>query len=163
MRERTAKVRIGDGADQVEVLVRSATQNDLHEIVALSRTTDRFRVSPYTGFEVDRGELAFWIDDDRSIVLVATEAGRVIGYAYGVCVSPRWFFFDGFVVAPDVREMGVGKTLYADLVERCRERGLQLIQGLVKASDDSSLEYWVERGFEPGTCCTWVEHWIDEE
>ena len=163
MRERAVKLRIGERADEVEVSLRSATQDDLHEIVALSRTTDRFRVSPYTGLEVDRDELAFWIDDDRSIVIVATEGGRVIGYAYGVCVSPRWFFFDGFVVARDVREAGVGKTLYADLVERCRDRGLQLIQGLVKAADDSSLEYWINRGFEPGSCCTWVEHWIEEE
>lgn|GEM_PF-7033047 len=139
-----------------------ATIGHVDGIIALSRTTSKFQVSPYTGTELDDEELTFWIEDDQSVVLVACIADVVVGYACGVAISPKWFFFDGFVVAPDLRRCGIGKLLYAYLVEICHARGLQLIQGLVKQGEDSSLEYWLERGFDVGTPCIWVEHWIDE-
>lgn len=138
-----------------------ATVDQLDEIVALSRTTPKFEVSRYTGSELDYDELAFWIEDDRSIVLVACVSNVVTGYANGVIISPKWFFFDGFLIAQEKRGYGLGQELYAYLVDICRARGVQFIQGLVTKGRDSSLEYWLRQDFEAGKVCTWVEHWIN--
>jgi len=141
------------------VIIREAAPEDVSQIISNSQTTDRFRVSAYTD-EMDEEELRFWITDERSIVIVAVLDTRLVGYAYGLCLSPKWFFFDEFVLIPQVRGRGIGKKMYTYLREVCRKRGLQLIQAIVKDDESKALEYWIGRGFEQGSKCIWVEDWL---
>lgn len=54
------------------ILFRFAISSDVKGILNLSKTTDRFRISEETD-KLDVDELLYWIDDPRSIVLVAEE------------------------------------------------------------------------------------------
>lgn len=144
------------------VVIRAATVEDVPQIVLNSKTADRFRMSEFI-HEVDEEELHFWVSDPRSIVIVSTLASKLIGYAYGFIISPKWFFFDAFLVIPEFQNKGIGKKMYGYLRKECKRRGLQLIQGLVKETDNSSLNYWIARGFEDGCKCIWVEDWLDED
>lgn len=141
------------------VVIREATEEDISQIVSISQTTNSFRMSKFTD-EIDEEELRFWISDPRSIVIVTVFDSILLGYAYGFCLSPKWFFFDAFLVASQVRRTGIGKKMYAYLRETCRLRGLQLIQGLIKKSEPKALKYWTARGFHRGSKCVWVEDWL---
>lgn len=145
-----------------EIVIREATSEDIPQIISSSRTTNRFRMSKFTN-EVDEEELRFWISDPRAIVIVAMLDSELIGYAYGFCLSSKWFFFDAFLVVPRDRRSGIGKEMYAYLREACRMRGIELIQGLVKEGDPETLDYWIDSGFEQGSKCIWVEDWLDED
>jgi GNAT superfamily N-acetyltransferase len=145
-----------------EIVIREATSEEIPQIISSSRTTNRFRMSEFTN-EVDEEELRFWISDHRTIVIVAMLDTELIGYAYGFCLSPKWFFFDAFLIVPKARRSGIAKEMYAHLREACRVRGLELIQGLVKEGDPERLNYWINRGFEQGYKCVWVEDWLDED
>lgn len=139
--------------------IRKATERDIPQIIAISQTTNSFKMSNLIN-EIDEQELRFWISDKRSVVLVSVFNSVLLGYAYGFCISPKWFFFDELVVSPRVRGIGVGKKMYAYLREKCQKRGLQLIQGLVKESKIKTLKYWTVRGFHKGSKCIWVEDWL---
>lgn len=145
-----------------EIVIREATSEDVRQIISSSRGTSRFRMSEFTN-EVDEEEVRFWISDVRSIVIVATHDSGLLGYAYGFCLSPKWFFFDVFLVVPRARKSGIGKEMYAYLREACRMRGIELIQGLVKDGDPEALDYWIDSGFEQGSKCIWVEDRLDED
>ena len=72
--------------------IREANPTDIPQILKSSKTSDRFRMSEYTN-EINEEEIRYWINDSRSIVLVAEIDKKVVGFAYGVIISPRWFFF----------------------------------------------------------------------
>lgn len=146
---------------QREVVLRQATMDDVPQILDLALTTDRFKVSSVTdGLEEE--ELRFWIADERSLVLVAADGPEILAYAYGFCVSPTWFFFDEFLVSSRFRDSTLGKSMYAYLRSLCKQRNIELIQGLVKDGEPRLLAYWASRGFVEGCKCIWVEDWINE-
>ena len=142
--------------------IREANPEDIPQIIKSSKTSDRFQMSEYTN-EIDEEEIRHWINDSRSIVLVAEIDRKIVGYTYGVRVSPRWFCFDALLVVPDFQNMGIGKSMYQYLRNKCKRQGLHFIQGLVKDSKNSSLDYWLKLGFEEGAKCIWVEDWLVED
>lgn len=144
------------------IKIRKAILEDLPQILKRSKISDRFRMSKYTN-EIDEEEIKYWINDSKSIVLVAEIDKKVVGYACGVMISPRWFFFDAFLVVPEFQNMGVGKKMYQYLRNKCKAQGLHVIQGLVKDSKNNSLNYWLNLGYEEGSKCIWVEDWLDED
>lgn len=144
---------------KTEIVFRKAKSNDIPQILELSKITDSFHISKYTN-EVDKKELNYWISDSRSIVIVATDKSRVIGYAYGTCLSKMWFYFDSFFIATEFRKYGIGKKMYYYLRDICYKRGIELIQGLV--IDENNLRYWIALGFEKGKNCIWVEDWLND-
>jgi GNAT superfamily N-acetyltransferase len=154
-------IRTGSPERQREVLLRPATADDVPQILGLTPTTERFKVSTNTD-GIDEDELRFWIADERSVVLVAADGSEILAYACGFCVSPKWFFFDTFLVSPRAQNSGLGKGMYAHLRGLCKQRGIELVQGLVKDGDPRALAYWTARGFEEGCRCVWVEDWLDE-
>jgi len=144
------------------VKIRNAIIGDLSQILKISETSGRFRMSEWTD-KIDEEEIRFWISDARSIVLVAEFDQKIVGYACGVAMSPRWFYFDAFLVIPEFQNMGVGKKMYLHLQNKCKAQGIHVIQGLVKDGKGNSLNYWLDLGYEEGAKCIWVEDWIDEE
>jgi GNAT superfamily N-acetyltransferase len=144
-------------------VIREAIREDVTEILSLSKADEHFKMSEFTGTH-DEEELHYWISDPRSIVIVATRRSQVIGYACGFLLSPKWFFFDTFLVAPEFRNKGIGARLYSHLRNECKRKGgLQLIQGLVKTGKGNSLRYWTKQGFEEGNRCIWIEDWLDDD
>jgi GNAT superfamily N-acetyltransferase len=144
-------------------VIREAIREDVTEILSLSEADKHFQMSEFTS-TYDEEELHYWISDSRSFVIVATRRSRVIGYASGFILSPKWFFFDTFLVAPEFRNQGIGSRLYSYLRNECKRHGsIQLIQGLVKTGKGNSLSYWISQGCEEGSRCIWVEDWLDDE
>ena len=144
------------------MIIREATSEDVPQILMSSKTSNRFRMSEFTK-EIDEEEIKYWINDSRSIVLVVEIDKKVVGYAYGVIISPKWFFFDAFLVIPEFQNMGIGKKMYQYLRNNCKAKGLHFIQGLVKDSENNSLNYWLNLGYEEGAKCIWVEDWLVED
>ena len=144
------------------LVIREATTGDVPQILLHSRATGRFRMSEFTDAP-DEDELRFWVSDPRSLVIVAVRCSEVVAYACGFFLSPKWFFFDTMLVAPRLRNRGIGKRLYVHLRTRCKMAGVQVIHGLVKAGGKGALGYWSKLGFEEGSQCTWVEDWLDDE
>lgn len=143
---------------------RPALECDLVDIIQIAESTDKFTISDEIT-EIDEDEVKFWITDSRSIFVVAqysyNDAEKVVGFAYGTCISPRWFAFEAFAVHPDFRNHGVGKSMYGYLRSICKERDISLIQGLVVDGENSSLQFWINLDFEIGETCIWVEDWLE--
>jgi len=158
----TVELHVGDSSGATLVFVRSAKEDDVIQIVEINRTTDRFQMSTYTK-AASPEELQYWVGDPRSIFIVAAVEKKILGYAHGVCISPKWFFFDAIVIDPSSQRCGLGNHLYETLRKECRELGIELIQGLVKDDHDRALDYWIARGFEVGCNCIWVEDWVEDE
>lgn len=153
---------VGNKPKKARVIFREAVIEDVPQIMAISKNIDSFRMSEFTN-GVDKEELSFWISSQNAIVVIANAGSELIGYGYGFCLSPKWFFFDAFAVTSSFRGMGIGKEMYAFLRDECQLRGFDLIQGLVKNEQTSSLNYWTKLGFEEGSKCIWVEDWLDED
>jgi len=162
MKIKQLNLLVGSKSKKAKVIFREAVIEDVPQIMAISKNIDSFRMSEFTS-GVDKKELAFWISSQNAIVVTANIESELIGYGYGFCLSPKWFLFDAFTVISAFRGMGIGRKMYAFLRDECQSKGFDLIQGLVKDKQASSLNYWTKLGFEEGSKCIWVEDWLDED
>ena len=84
--------------------------------------------------------------------LVAERQGEVLGYAYGVPFAQRpayrWSAEVSVYLAAGARGSGVGSALYAALLERLRERGMQVALARVAQPNAASEALHARFGFE---------------
>lgn len=84
--------------------------------------------------------------------LVAERHGRVLGYAYAVPWKPRQAYRRScettIYLDPDHTARGVGRRLYADLVERLADLGMHTAIGGIALPNPASIALHESLGFE---------------
>ena len=84
--------------------------------------------------------------------LVATEAGLVIGYACASRWKGRWAYrysVESTIYLESSRaRRGMGRVLYAALIERLRERGIHAVIGGIAMPNEASVGLHERLGFE---------------
>jgi len=100
----------------------------------------------------DRTEFERRIDETVGIYpyVVYETNGRVIGYAYAHKFRPRdgYRFCAELSVYTDGSEKGVGRRLYAAVIELCRLCGLKNLYGVVVSPNPKSFALHKATGFE---------------
>jgi len=85
--------------------------------------------------------------------LVLEEAGRVVGYAYGVPFNPRpayrWAAQVSVYLEPGLRRRGGGRALYEALLTRLAERGYRSVLAGMALPNDASEGLHRALGFTP--------------
>ncbi len=85
-------------------------------------------------------------------LLVAKEAGVVLGYAYSVAYRPRGGYAStketSIYLAPSGRGRGIGRVLYGDLLKRLRADGMHTAIAVIAAPNPGSAALHRALGFE---------------
>jgi L-amino acid N-acyltransferase YncA len=109
--------------------VRAAGAGDAEAIARIYNAAIAARVATFESEPRTPEERRSWLarHDDRHPVLVAVDAGRVVGFASVEAYRAR-ACYDGVgefsvYVAPEARRSGVGRLLLEALVARCGELG----------------------------------------
>ncbi len=143
------------------VAVRRASAADVPALVGLweelwaaqAAGDARLAASPMAPMVMRR-----WMEEhvasDRAEVLVAEEAGRVVGYALGTIVEnppvvPHQFYghFADLAVTEAARRRGVGTRLADALHAWFRSRGLPYVQVQVTARNAAGRAFWRRTGY----------------
>jgi phosphinothricin acetyltransferase len=134
--------------------IRTATEADLPAVTAIYNqavleTTATFDLEPRSLEDRRR-----WLNerDPRHPVLVAEEAGEVVGYASLGPWNRKAAYADTaetsmYVAAPH-RGRGVGRALKVALIERARELGMHALIAGVAEGSEASLHLNLSLGFE---------------
>lgn len=146
------------------VIVRRATQADVERAAVLGAEIVRHhhRTNPARFFLLDDIEqgYAWWLSQElargEAVVLLAEQAGRIVGYSYGAIEPRDWSVLldqhgalhDLFVV-PEARRGGVGKALVSALMEALRELGATLFVLRVMVQNEPARRLAEEFGFAP--------------
>lgn len=101
--------------------------------------------------------------------LVATEVDRIVGYACASRWKGRWAYrysVESTVYLESSRtRRGMGRVLYAALVERLRERGIHAVIGGIALPNEASVALHERLGFEKVAHFRQVgfklERWVD--
>ena len=84
--------------------------------------------------------------------LVAERDGRVVGYAYATAFNERpayrWSASVSVYVATEFRGQGVGRDLYADLLDRLRAAGFRMACAGITLPNPASVALHESLGFE---------------
>jgi ribosomal protein S18 acetylase RimI-like enzyme len=98
-------------------------------------------------------------DDDKSLgrlarrnpglVLVATEAGKVVGSALGAWDGRRGWIYH-VATAKDHRRRGIARRLVAQVEAALRDLDCPKINVLVRGESDGGSAFWKALGYEPG-------------
>jgi GNAT superfamily N-acetyltransferase len=148
-----------------DVIVRRAEPHDtaaLGELgIALMRThyafDDRRFLEPTTA---DAGGYARFLesqlDDDDSVVMIAEQRGRIVGYVYAAIEPLSWKelrdecgFIHDLLVSDDARGRGVGESLLDAAIQWLDERGMPRVVLGTAAQNETARRLFERRGFRP--------------
>lgn len=141
--------------------VRDATESDVDAIVEMSSkfyATTNYR--SYANMDADTVAGLVRMLIDTSVMLVAEDAGEIVGMA-GMVVAP--FLFNTSIkgahevvwyVSPDSRGSGAGKDLLAAVEQQAKAKGCRIIQMLTLATSPVQAGQYYERaGFAHSETC----------
>ena len=84
---------------------------------------------------------------DRALVVEADATGEMIGFLLGF-VDPHGTGYVHLVgIHPDYRRKGVGRLLYKDFVEACREAGCVRMKAITTLGNDVSIRFHLALGW----------------
>lgn len=156
-----------------DVLIRRAEAGDaalLGELgIALMRTHYAFDsrrfMEPNTADAAGYAQfLVSQLDDDDAIVMVAEQAGRIVGYVYAAIEPLSWKdlrdecgYIHDLLVDDAARGRGAGEALLNAAIEWLRERGMPRIVLGTAAQNETAQRLFTRRGFRP----TMIEMTLD--
>ncbi len=138
-----------------DLVVREATEADLDDI---TRIYDQYIVGSAVSFDTEpwsRERRRSWWDDHqghpRLVVLVAEDAGEVVGTAYSSWYRPK----DGYarsvetsiVLDRDHVGRGIGRRLYGELLDRVAAAGTHRAYAVVTIPNEASVGLHHALGF----------------
>lgn len=136
------------------MFIRDATASDAEAILAIYNpyvigTTITFEETP-VGAEEMRGRIAK--NGTEYAWLVYEDEGRVLGYAYASRWRERCAYRSSaestVYVAEGAHGRGIGRALYAALLERLRARGVHVVIGGIAMPNERSVGLHEALGFE---------------
>jgi len=157
-RGRTEEGRLRDvpgpeGVSAPETVFRLATRADA---AALLRIYGCYIATPIT-FEYELPSLPAFVERMDAIIgvypyLVCEQAGRIVGYAYAHRQMERaayqWNAELSVYLDPDAVSQGLGRRLYAALMELLRLQGVRLAYALVTVPNPASEHLHGASGFQ---------------
>lgn len=149
----------------LDLLIRRAEPADVAALgelgIALMRThyafDDRRFLEPT---QADAAGYAWFLqsqlEDDASVVLVAEQHGRIVGYVYAAVEPLSWKELRGecgyihdLLVTDTARGRGTGDGLLDAAIEWLRERGMPRVVLGTAAQNDIARRLFERRGFHP--------------
>lgn len=154
------------------MLIRSAVDSDLDEILAIHNAAIRDSLAIWTEIEVDRADRERWLaahDAAGHPVIVAEIDGAVAGYAaYGPWREKsgyRHTVENSVYVAEGFQRQGIARLLMVDLIELARENGIHVMIAAIEAGNLASIALHEQLGFEPPQIMREVgikfDRWLD--
>ncbi|MDY7041620.1 MAG: GNAT family N-acetyltransferase [Chloroflexota bacterium] len=153
------------------ITVRRATEADVPAIVPLwkemmafhAALDPRFRPDPDGDVHWSRA-ISAWMQAEDNCVLVAEAEGQIVGYTVGMMrENPPVLLplYHGFVsdicVAPEWRQRGVGRRMFAALKMWFRQQGADHIELRVAHNNPTSQAFWRKMGCEDYMDSMWCE------
>jgi ribosomal protein S18 acetylase RimI-like enzyme len=147
-----------------ELLIRPAERRDLPRVAELAAELVRMHHAEDPGrfFLVDKVEEGyFWwlsreLERAGAAILVATRAGRVVGYAYGTLEERDWnMLLDAhgalhdIFVAAEARRGAVGRRLLDAMVARLEQMGAPRIVLSTMVGNEPAQRLFRQVGFRP--------------
>lgn len=153
------------------MVIRAATE---HDLPAIKGIYDHEVLTGVATFDMEPPPLEKWGERLASAeagehLLVAEREGAVVGYAYSTAYRPRLAYArtreTSVYLAPEAVGRGLGRALYADLLDRLRGDGMHVALGVIALPNDASEALHRAFGFERVGVLPEVGHkfgrWID--
>jgi L-amino acid N-acyltransferase YncA len=153
------------------MVIRPAAEADLSAVKAIY---DHQVLTGTATFDLEPPALDYWrsrLDSTHrgDHLLVATEDGAVLGYAYSASYRPRPAYArtreSSVYLAADAVGRGVGRELYDDLLARLRADGMHTVLAVIAMPNPASEALHRSCGFERVGVLPEVGHkfgrWID--
>lgn len=141
--------------------VRKATAEDVPTLVALFQELDRMQrewrvFTPRPGF-YDEVAVKYReaLDSPDRMLIVAEEAGEVVGMAYGEVRIPSRFSdersleISGVMVRAGHRGRGVGRALAEESARFSEEMGVDWMELKIFWPNETAMDFWRALGFTP--------------
>jgi len=136
------------GQERSPVQVRRANEGDMDALLTIEQQC--FNVYYYDFYMLDRRDFEFYLQDTDSLVLVAAQATRVVGYVLGPVDTwrdPPSAHIDSIAVLPEAQKQGIGSLLLRTFATEVRRQGGTRVTLEVSNANEAGLAFFKKHGF----------------
>jgi ribosomal protein S18 acetylase RimI-like enzyme len=113
---------------------------------------------PEASWRNRREKYAEWLRDPNAFVLVAEDAGGLVGYAFVTigpgyaswCTGDQMATLQSLAVLPELRGSGIGSELLDAVEAELRRRGVGDLEITTATTNADALRLWERRGYTRG-------------
>ena len=94
------------------------------------------------------------MEAENSLVLVALDGGRAVGYSYSLIKEPsdlntrdKWGCIHDMFVTSEYRNRGIGKQLYSEILRWFHSNGISRVELEVITQNIPAVSFWEKHGF----------------
>ena len=134
------------------ISIRNAIPSDLDAVIALDLVTTKEAKPDYW-----QGIFTHYVTGGRKdrLILVAETNDTVIGFIVGEVRawefdSPPCGWVFALTVAPDVREMSIGKRMFDEMSERLKLAGVSTVRTMVEIDNKLTLSFFRSMSLRTG-------------
>lgn len=135
-----------------KISIRNAIASDLEAVVSLDELDPAGEKSAYWS-----GVFDHYVNRDKKdrLFLVAESKNRVVGFIIGEVRawefgSPPCGWVFALSVAPDAREMGVGRRMFDEISSRLKQSGVSMVRTMVDLDNKLTLSFFRSLGLRTG-------------
>ena len=95
------------------------------------------------------------MESDNSLVLVALDGEKVVGYSYSLIGElsklekrKQCGCVHDFFIAKDFRRRGIGEKMYTEILEWFHSRNIDRIELQVIAKNEAACSFWRKQGYD---------------
>lgn len=120
--------------------LRNYRSTDLNGVYELARRSLRENYNPSIFIELP----PYWPQG----LIILEEMDRIVGFIFGVLISPIEARVLMLAISPERRNQGLGTLLCQQFFNECGNRGLRVISLEVRVSNISAMKFYQRLGFD---------------
>jgi ribosomal protein S18 acetylase RimI-like enzyme len=130
-----------------EITIRTMTEEDINKILAIDKKITAPQRAITYAEPVDN-----YLGGELAVSCIAEAAGEVVGFILGRLSelkpgSPGRGLIELIGVDPEWQRQGIGTKLVEGFIERCRQRGVNLVHILASVHDEQLRAFLYSTGF----------------
>ena len=138
--------------------IRTATLQDVNEIVNIGNSVNEFQVSEEVVTFWPKSVLIDCIKGKNSPILVAEDNKQIIGFIianYNPCFKKA--VIENIFVKPAYRGQNVAKLLLTSLLKKLVSLKCEYVCSIAEESNNASVGFYIKNGFNKGINCVWLD------
>jgi len=91
---------------------------------------------------------------ENSLVLVALDRGRVVGYSYSLIIDPsdlmkrkKYGYVHDVFITKDYRRRGIGEKMYEEILKWFHSQNIDCVELQVIVKNEAAVSFWRKHGY----------------
>jgi ribosomal protein S18 acetylase RimI-like enzyme len=132
------------------LIIRKIREADIEAVFKIVKTTKKLELHKGDNW-FSKNQVKRWIDDSRTVALLAEVDGTVAGFFFATYEPARAIgFLEEIAIDPEYQRQGIGQTLFDSVIRTLKGKGIGHFLALIQEDNKEMAGFLKKNGFGKG-------------